>query len=81
MTLRSSALSQSDYDSHCRNNTGIAISQQNLSGNPNGTTSDSTSSSKSGSAAAATPTKGAASHMKAASWVMGAVGAAGLALL
>ncbi|EAT85315.1 hypothetical protein HBI56_072260 [Parastagonospora nodorum] len=78
VTFRSNSLSQSDYDSHCKNNTGIAVSQQGMSGNPNGTSSGTPSSS--GSAAASSPT-GAASHVKAASWLMGAVGAAGLALL
>jgi hypothetical protein len=79
VTLRTATLSQSDYSSHCKNGTGIEVSQQNISGNPNGTTSGSPTTS--GSAAASSPTKGAASHIKAASWAVGAVGAVGLALL
>jgi hypothetical protein len=81
VTLRSAALSQSDYSQNCKNATNIEISQQNISGNPNGTSSDGHSPSASGSAAASSPTPGAASHVKAASWAVGAVGAVGLALL
>jgi hypothetical protein len=81
VTLRSAALSQSDYSQNCKNATNIEISQQNISGNPTGTSSDGNSPSASGSAAAASPTPGAASHVKAASWAVGAVGAVGLVLL
>jgi len=78
VTLRSSPLS--DYNDHCSNNTGITISQENMSGNPNGT--ETANESPSGTAPAApSDTTGAASHVKAASWALGAVGAAGLALL
>jgi hypothetical protein len=68
----------SDYDSHCKNNSGISVSQQNISGNPNGTT---TNPGASGTSAATPQKTGAASQAKAASWIMGAVGVAGLALL
>jgi hypothetical protein len=79
VTLRSSALSS--YTDHCKNNTNIAISQENMSGNPNGTSmATSPSGSAAAAAASASPT-GAASHVKAASWALGAVGVAGLALL
>jgi hypothetical protein len=81
VTLRTSALSQSDYSSHCKNATNIEISQQNISGNPNGTSSEGSKPTTSGGAAASSPTPGAASHIKAASWAVGAVGAVGLALL
>jgi hypothetical protein len=76
VTLRNAPMA--DYDSHCKNNTGISVSQQNISGNPNGTT---TSPSASGTSAATPQKTGAASHVKVASWAMGAVGVAGLALL
>ncbi|KAH7075508.1 hypothetical protein BKA63DRAFT_442432 [Paraphoma chrysanthemicola] len=81
VTLRTATLSQSDYDSHCKNNTGIAISQENIPGNPNGTNTASPSASGSRAAASPSATPGAASHVKAASWAIGVVGAAGLALL
>jgi hypothetical protein len=81
VTLVNTALSQTDYASNCKNNTGIKVSNENISGNPNGTSTESTpSSSASGSAASAKPT-GAASQAKAVSWVLGAVGLVGIALL
>ncbi|KAF2024345.1 hypothetical protein EK21DRAFT_78939 [Setomelanomma holmii] len=83
VTLRTATLSQSDYSSHCQNNTGVTVSQQNISGNPNGTSTSTANPTASGSGAAASPSAshGAASGVKAASWAMGAVGVAGLALL
>ncbi|KAF1917020.1 hypothetical protein BDU57DRAFT_475959 [Ampelomyces quisqualis] len=81
VTLRSASLSTSDYDSHCKNGTNIEISQQNISGNPNGTSTEDHSPSGSAGAATPSPTPGAASHVKAASWAMGFIGVAGLALL
>ncbi|KAL5119021.1 hypothetical protein ACEQ8H_003150 [Pleosporales sp. CAS-2024a] len=69
VTLRTAPLSGA---SQCSNGTGVSVSQQNISGNPNATTSGSSGSSSS---------KSAASHVKAASWVVGAVGALALALL
>lgn len=79
-------LSQSDYSTNCQNGTGISVSQENISGNPNGTSGTSTASgsaSASGSGAAASPTAsstGGAAQAKAASWVLGAVGLVGLAM-
>ncbi|KZM18714.1 uncharacterized protein EKO05_0006550 [Ascochyta rabiei] len=78
VNLVNTPLSQSDYTTNCKNGTGISVSQENISGNPN-----STSTSASGSAAAsptASSTSGA-SQAKAASWVLGAVGVVGLAML
>ncbi|KAF3048001.1 hypothetical protein E8E12_005723 [Didymella heteroderae] len=78
-------LSQSDYSSNCQNGTGVSVSQMNISGNPNGTSGTSTvSGSASGSGAAASPTASShsgAAQAKAASWVVGAVGLVGLAML
>jgi hypothetical protein len=76
VTLRNAPMA--DYDSHCKNNTGISVSQQNIAGNPNGT---STAPGPSGTSAAPSQKTGAASHVKVASWAMGAVGVAGLAML
>lgn len=84
--LVNTPLSQSDYSNDCKNNTGIKVSQDNISGNPNGTSTDASSSaspSSSSSATAASPSSstGAAAQVKAASWVLGAVGVAGIAML
>lgn len=83
MTLKTGSLSQSDISSHCNNNTGIKVTQENISGNPNETTggSDQNSPTASGAAATASPTGGVAAHPAAATWLMGAIGVAGLALL
>jgi hypothetical protein len=85
VNLVSTTLSQSDYSSHCQNNTGVSVTQMNISGNPNGTSGTSTASgSASGSGAAASPTASShsgAAQAKAASWVVGAVGLVGLAML
>ncbi|KAH7398873.1 hypothetical protein DE146DRAFT_677984 [Phaeosphaeria sp. MPI-PUGE-AT-0046c] len=83
VTLRSSSLSQSDYSSHCKNNTGIEISQQNIPGNPNGTSSGDHSGHSPSPSGSATPAAkpGAASNVKVSSWALGAVGMVGLALL
>lgn len=83
VTLTDTALSQSDYDSHCQNSTGVEVTQTDISGNPNGTSSTTGSATPSGTGAAATgsSTPGAAAHATAVSWMLGAAGAAGLALL
>ncbi|KAH9865165.1 hypothetical protein IAQ61_009112 [Plenodomus lingam] len=69
---------------NCKN-ASTSVTQENISGNPNETSSGETggSASGSGSAAAASPTASpaAASQAKAVSWVLGAVGLAGMALL
>ena len=85
VTLVDTALSQSDYNSHCTNGTNVKVTQENISGNPNGTSSDtpsSTSPAASGTAqtAAASPT-GAAAHATAISWTFGALSVLGFALL
>jgi hypothetical protein len=80
VTLVNTPLSESDYSTNCKNNTGIKVSNQNIAGNPNGTATESTPSSSASAAASSTPT-GAATQAKAISWVLGAVGFAGLALL
>lgn len=78
-------LSQSDYSSNCQNGTGVSVTQMNISGNPNGTSGSSTASgSASGSSAAASPTASShsgAAQAKAVSWVVGAAGLVGLAML
>lgn len=85
VNLVSTTLSQSEYSAECKNGTGVSVSQQGISGNPNGTSSTNTASaSGSGSGAASSPTAsptGGAAQAKAASWVLGAAGIVGLALL
>ncbi|KAF1852097.1 uncharacterized protein K460DRAFT_325687 [Cucurbitaria berberidis CBS 394.84] len=78
--LVNTQLSQTDYNNNCKNNTNVRVSQENISGNPNGS---STNASPSTSATGATPSssKGAAAQAKAVSWVLGAVGLAGMAML
>lgn len=84
VTLVNTPLSSSDYSNNCKN-ASTSVTQENISGNPNETSSGETggSASGSGSAAAASPTASpaAASQAKAVSWVLGAVGLAGMALL
>jgi nascent polypeptide-associated complex subunit beta len=78
------ALSSSDYGTNCKNGSGVSVTQQNISGSPNGTASTSASASASGSGAAASPSAshtGDAAQAKAVSWVLGAVGLVGLTLL
>jgi nascent polypeptide-associated complex subunit beta len=73
---------QINFEDNCKNQTGMTVTQENISGNPNGTSTDtSPSSASSGAAASATPTTGAAVQAKAVSWALGAVGLAGMALL
>ncbi|PVH97958.1 hypothetical protein DM02DRAFT_532140 [Periconia macrospinosa] len=73
VTFTNAALSES----HCNNNTNVKVVTENMQGNPNasasgtGTTSGSPSPSPSNAAA----------HVTAAGWLLGAVGAAGMALL
>jgi len=86
VTLTSAALSTDDYNSKCKNGTGVKVTAENISGNPNGTTSETPSASGSASAsgsgaAASAKSTGLAAQATAASWIMGAVGVAGLALL
>lgn len=84
VTLRTASLSQSDYNSHCTNQTGSKITAENVQGNPNGTSSDHSghsSQTSAGAAATTTSSRGYAAHQTAASWVMGAIGVAGIALL
>jgi nascent polypeptide-associated complex subunit beta len=73
---------QINFADNCKNQTGISVTQENISGNPNGTSTEtSPSSASSGAAASATPSTGAAAQSKVVSWVLGAVGLAGMALL
>lgn len=87
VNLVNTPLSQSDYSTNCKNGSGVSVTQENKSGNPNDTsttTGGSASGSASGSAAGASPTAshtGSAAQMKAASWVLGAVGLVGFAML
>ncbi|RMZ74321.1 nascent polypeptide-associated complex subunit beta [Pyrenophora seminiperda CCB06] len=79
VVLVDNKLSQSDFSTNCQNNTGIKVSQENISGNPNGTsTGSSPSTSSSGVAASPKPT-GAAGQVKVVSWMLGAAGVAKLA--
>ncbi|KAI8934764.1 hypothetical protein NX059_008452 [Plenodomus lindquistii] len=84
VTLVNTPLSSSDFSNNCKNGS-TTVSQQNIAGNPNETTTAETSGSASGSASAAAPSAtastGAASQAKAVSWVIGAVGLAGMAML
>lgn len=87
-------LSQSEFQDSCKNNTGVKVAQENISGNPNSTATgtggsdddddddDKPTASGSGSGSAARPTAAsAATHAQAISWVLGAVGLAGIAML
>ncbi|KAF3008814.1 Nascent polypeptide-associated complex subunit beta [Curvularia kusanoi] len=67
VTLVNTALSQADYSTNCKNGTGVSVTQQGISGNPNSTSGTGTAS---GSGSAASPTASAhsgASQAKAAS--------------
>lgn len=83
ITFVNSTLSESDYKDHCQNSTGVKVTQENMSGQPNGTTSggDAPSSTQSGGSAGSTAKPGAATHATAGSWLLGAVGVAAFALL
>ncbi|KAH8717123.1 hypothetical protein GQ44DRAFT_751893 [Phaeosphaeriaceae sp. PMI808] len=82
VTLRTATLSDSEYNSHCKNGSGISVSQENISGNPNGTSSSTKpSASASGAATTSTAKPGVAAQAKIASWALGAIGIAGFALL
>ncbi|KAF1966201.1 hypothetical protein BU23DRAFT_487231 [Bimuria novae-zelandiae CBS 107.79] len=82
VTFVNTKLSESDYNNHCQNSTGVKVTQENMSGQPNGTTSggDTPSQSSGGAAASATAAPGAAAHATS-SWVLGAVGMAAFAFL
>ncbi|KAF2178688.1 hypothetical protein K469DRAFT_642196 [Zopfia rhizophila CBS 207.26] len=80
VTLTTTPLSSSDYDSNCKNNTGVKVTSENIQGNPNETTSGTPTANHSGHAASASST-GLAAQQTMATWVMGAVGLAGVALL
>lgn len=79
VTFVNTKLSESDYSSHCQNSTGVKVTQQNMSGQPNGTTSGGSTPASSSSSPSAT--KGAAAHATAGAWVLGAAGIAAFALL
>ncbi|KAL1605366.1 hypothetical protein SLS60_004914 [Paraconiothyrium brasiliense] len=81
VTFINNTLSSSDYNSHCQNSTNVKVTQENMSGQPNGTTSGGSSpSSSTGSSPSSTP--GAATHATAGtSWILGAAGVAAFALL
>ncbi|KAJ6286259.1 hypothetical protein J3E71DRAFT_338410 [Bipolaris maydis] len=94
VTLVDKQLSQSEFQDSCKNNTGVKVAQENISGNPNSTATgtggsdddddddDKPTASGSGSGSAARPTAAsAATHAQAISWVLGAVGLAGIAML
>jgi hypothetical protein len=81
VTLRTAPLSTDDYGSHCRNNSGIKITSENIRGNPNETTEANPSASASGGATSPTSSPGFAPQQTLATWAFGAVGLAGLALL
>lgn len=83
MTLKTAQLSESDFNSHCKNNTGVRVTAQNVSGNPNETShgDHDHDHSASGSAASPTSSQGFAPQQTAATWILGAAGLAGLALL
>ncbi|KAF2712128.1 hypothetical protein K504DRAFT_464223 [Pleomassaria siparia CBS 279.74] len=78
VTLTSTALSTSDYNSHCTNHTGMKVVTENISGNPNETTDATPSAS---GAAASSSSTALASMPTAASWMLGVAGIAGLVML
>ncbi|KAF2689321.1 hypothetical protein K458DRAFT_358012 [Lentithecium fluviatile CBS 122367] len=79
VTLTDAALSQSDYDSHCKNGTGNTGGF--TSGYPNQTSDASASATSSAAGSSASPTTGAASHATAVPWVLGVVGAVAFGML
>lgn len=81
VTLTNTPLSESDYSDHCKNGTGVKVTQENMPGNPNGTSSDDSSTPTASGAGSSTSPTGAAAHPTAISWILGAAGLAGMALL
>lgn len=84
VTLRTATLSQSDYNSHCTNQTNSKVTSENIQGNPNETSNGHSghgSSASPSGAATTTSSRGFAAHQTAATWAMGAIGIAGMALL
>lgn len=79
VTFTNNALSESDYNSHCSNGTRNKITAENMPGNPNGTASGTGTSS--GTSPSSSAPANAAAQATVAGWLLGAVGAAGLALL
>ncbi|EDU48299.1 hypothetical protein PtrSN002B_006793 [Pyrenophora tritici-repentis] len=77
--LVNNKLSQSDFSTNCQNNTGIKVTQENIPGNPNGTSTDSSPSSP--RSAQPTGATGAAGQVKVVSWVLGAAGVVAMAML
>ncbi|CAA9960158.1 hypothetical protein PTMSG1_03564 [Pyrenophora teres f. maculata] len=72
-------LSQSDFSTNCQNNTGVKVSRENIPGNPNGTATDPPNmASRSAELPKAT---GAAGQVKVVSWMLGAAGVVGMAML
>lgn len=82
ITFVETRLSESEYNSHCQNSTGVRVTQQNMEGQPNGTTSGGSSPSQtSGGASATTAKPGVAAHATAGTWLLGVAGMVALALL
>jgi hypothetical protein len=79
VTLTDSALSESDYNSHCSNGTGRTGAF--TSGYPNGTSDAAPSPTQSGTGGQSPSPTGAASHATAVPWMLGAVGALAFGLL
>jgi len=77
--LTDSALSESDYNSHCNNGTGRT--GEFTSGNPNETSEAEPSPTQSGAGGQSPSPNAAASHVTVAPWLLGAVGALAFGLL
>lgn len=82
VTLVNTPLSASDYSNHCKNGS-TSVTQENISGNPNSTSTDEPSGSSTVSGAGSSPTgsSGASSQAKAISWTLGVVGLAAMVML
>ncbi|KAH7392567.1 hypothetical protein BKA66DRAFT_524762 [Pyrenochaeta sp. MPI-SDFR-AT-0127] len=86
VTLVNTQLSADDFSKNCKNATNLRVSQENIPGNPNGTSTEdhsshSASPTASSTARPAASSTGAAPQVKIVSWGLGAVGLVGMVML
>lgn len=81
ITFVNKTLSESDFNDHCKNKTGVRITQQNMSGYPNGSSSGSGGNEQGSSGSPPPKQPGAATHATVSSWMLGAVGVMAFALM
>ncbi|KAF2741117.1 hypothetical protein EJ04DRAFT_507531 [Polyplosphaeria fusca] len=75
VTFTNQSLSTDEYNANCKNDSVTKVTSENIQGNPNETSSGSPTESN------GSQSSGLAAHPTAASWILGAAGLAGLALL